>query len=196
MARIGWQAVATDIEPVLSSVLRPNVEAGAYQLYNAAQIPTREHIIVRELDWNAASDRWSWDRLGASSASVSDSSRASEPPHDSGASAMPRFDLILTADTIYEPSLVEPLFSTLAALYYGQRDHPEAAPRPACPTLLLALERRDSQHIDDALHLASHRFDLPFKQIPARKIRKTFDAFGDGLTWPRDDSSGVEIWKL
>ena len=64
------------------------------------------------------------------------------------------------------------------------------------PTVLLALERRDPAHVTEALRIAKDEFALPFKQIPAKRVRKIFDTLGDGATWSRDDWDGVEIWKL
>lgn len=163
MARLGWQVVATDIPPVLESVLRSNVDAGLYGLVAAGHAAV-DQIHVCELDWNAAPE----DQLDSL-----------EEQH---------FDLIMTADTIYEPSLVRPLLFTIARLYRRQGG--------SSPTVLLALERRDPVHVSEALRIAAEECALPFKQIPTKRVRKIFDTLGDGATWSRDDWDGVEIWKL
>lgn len=184
MARLGWQAVATDIPPVLESVLKPNVEAGLYQLVNHNQA-TEGQVRVCELDWTVPPDSWHWHpSLGFPSTQ----NHAEECRTGSTLDAEQRFDLILTADTIYEPSLVKPLLSTIAYLYRRQAD--------SKPTVLLTLERRDPTHVSQALRLAREEFDLPFKQIPVKCVRKIFDTLGDGATWSREDWEGVEIWKL
>lgn len=184
MARLGWDAVSTDIPPVLDSVLKPNVEAGLYQLVNQNKA-VKDQIRVCELDWTAPPERWHWHpKLGFPSTQK----HADERSVDSESTAEQCFDLILTADTIYEPSIVKPLLSTIAYLCKRQAD--------SKPTVLLALERRDPTHISEALRLASEEFDLPFKQVPIKRVRKIFDTLGDGTTWSREDWEGVEIWKL
>ncbi|SNX86230.1 uncharacterized protein MEPE_04939 [Melanopsichium pennsylvanicum] len=184
MARLGWKVIATDIPPVLDSVLEPNVKLGVYQLVNAG-IAGEDQIHVAELDWMVEPDKWHWDpELDfPTTKAYASSCRASIEP-----AAEQHFDLILTADTIYEPSLIRPLFSTLAHLYQRKAD--------SKPTVLLALERRDPAHIIQALEIARQDYALAFKQIPAKRVRKIFDTLGDGTTWSRDDWNGVEIWKL
>ncbi|CDU24879.1 uncharacterized protein SPSC_04712 [Sporisorium scitamineum] len=171
MARLGWQVTATDIPPVLDAVLKPNIDAGLYQLVHPGKA-TADQVHVCQLDWTTPPDTWH--------AQLALPTTATQSPT--------QFDLIITADTIYEPSIVRPLLSTLAHLYHRQPD-----PRP---TILLALERRDPSHITEALRMACEQFALPFKQIPAKRVRKIFDTLGDGAKWSRDDWDGVEIWKL
>lgn len=184
MARLGWQAVATDIPPVLESVLKPNVEAGLYQLINHNKA-TESQVRVCELDWTVSPESWHWHpSLGFPSTQ----NHAEQCRTGSNLDAEQRFDLILTADTIYEPSLVKPLLSAIAYLYRRQTD--------SKPTILLALERRDPTHVSEALRLVREEFELPFKQIPVKRVRKIFDTLGDGATWPREDWDGVEIWKF
>ncbi|SPO28921.1 uncharacterized protein UTRI_05034_B [Ustilago trichophora] len=182
MASLGWQVTATDIPPVLDSVLRPNVQAGLYRLVNAGTI-VPEQLHIAELDWMVPGERWLWHpQFGfPSTEEHTDSSDTSIP-------AEPHFDLILTADTIYEPSLIRPLLSTIAHLYMRQDG--------SRPTVLLALERRDPAHITEALRIAHQEYSLNFKQVPVKRVRKIFDTFGDGATWSRKDWDGVEIWKL
>lgn len=182
MARLGWQVTATDIPPVLDSVLRPNVRAGLYQLVNTG-LAVADQIHVAELDWMAAPGRWLWHpQFGFPS------TKEHTNTPDTNIAAETHFDLILTADTIYEPSLIRPLFSTIAHLCTRQAD--------SRPTVLLALERRDPAHITEALSIAQEEYSLNFKQIPVKRVRKIFDTLGDGATWSRDDWDGVEIWKL
>lgn len=183
MARLGWQAIATDIPPVLDTVLEPNVEAGLYQLINEG-IAEPDQARVSELDWTVPPEKWYWhpSLRYPSTTAFEHSSTSSDHQCEQ------RFDLILTADTIYEPSIIRPLMSTIAHLYERQEG--------LKPTVLLALERRDPVHITEALNIAKEEYGLSFKQIPVKRVRKIFDALGDGAAWSRDDWEGVEIWKL
>ncbi|CCF50761.1 hypothetical protein NDA11_007310 [Ustilago hordei] len=184
MARLGWDTVATDIPPVLESVLKPNVEAGLYQLVNEGKAE-KDQIRVCQLDWTVLPERWHWHpELGFPSAQE----HVDADTRNTQTTTEQHFDLILTADTIYEPSLIRSLLFTIAHLYQRQAE--------SKPTILLALERRDPTQVNEAFRLASEDYDLPFKQIPAKRVRKIFDTLGDGAAWSRDDWDGVEIWKL
>ncbi|PWY98723.1 hypothetical protein BCV70DRAFT_201516 [Testicularia cyperi] len=185
LATLGWSVLATDIPPVLDTVLRPNVEEGAYQLVNTAQI-SADQLAVHELDWTTKPNLWHWDQAGP--CTVAPATQSSNDNPDAG-TVEHDFELILTADTVYEPSLVRPLVSIISHLYRTRSGSSK-------PTVLLALERRDSNHIDGALQVASDDFGLDFKQIPAKRVRKIFDTLGEGATWSRQDWDGVEIWKL
>lgn len=185
MARLGWQVTATDIPPVLDSVLEPNVEAGLYKLANEG-MAQRDQIQVCELDWMVPPEQLHWhSRLGFPSTREHGEDAAAVEASNSDQ----HYHLILTADTIYEPSLVRPLLSTISHLYRRQGDESK-------PTVLLALERRDPAHVTEALRVAKDDFALPFKQVPHKRVRKIFDTLGDGTTWSRADWDGVEIWKL
>uniref|UniRef100_V5F141 Uncharacterized protein n=2 Tax=Kalmanozyma brasiliensis (strain GHG001) TaxID=1365824 RepID=V5F141_KALBG len=142
-----------------------------YQMEAAGQTVPGQ-IEVCELDWTIQPEDWQLclDSGSPSAGEYPDNTEMREPQH---------FDLILTADTIYEPSIVRPLLSTIARLYRRRSGH--------SPTVLLALERRDPTHVTEALRVARDEYDLPFKQIPVKRVRKIFDTLGDGATWSRDD---------
>ena len=96
-----------------------------------------------------------------------------------------RFDLILTADTVYQPSLTPHLWATISKLLTTS---PKAR-------VLLALERRDPATIDHAISLAQSDYKLSLHRIPHRKVRKAFNLYGHGNEWDPDDWQGVEIWS-
>ncbi|EPQ26361.1 uncharacterized protein PFL1_06009 [Pseudozyma flocculosa PF-1] len=222
LARLGWHVIATDIQPVLSTVLRRNTRTARFL---PAMATSGGKLEVRQLDWTCPPHDWDWSRRG---------NIAGPPNHGGGGvdqyqdqhlddeddyadvtrtlrateGTTPDFDLILTADTVYEPSLVRPLIRALSHLYrshsafdrphtHEQQEHGRRATRsPSRPHILLALERRDGATIDAALAVARDEFGLDFQRIPHRKVKKTFDSHGDGRSWRRDDWLGVEIWQL
>lgn len=168
LERLGWSVWATDIDPPLGTVLRPNVERNS-----------RGGAHADKLDWNTfavASSQW------------------------------PSFDLIVTADTVYEVTLVDGLFRTIAILLRdGNQEHTEQRESEQQATsrqkgrrrrrhALIALERRDPQQVDAALTCASRKHGLSVRQISVREVRKAVDGHL-GAEWPRQAWDGVEIWR-
>lgn len=86
LALLGWKIFATDIEPSLSTVLKPTIEANSDALSSADGSCTALH-----LDWLAVDD--------TARTLFGDS-----------------IDLIVTTDTIYASDLVDPLFRAIKAL--------------------------------------------------------------------------------
>lgn len=178
-----WHVLATDIPHVISSVLSPNIQDNLHRLP-----PASGSIQVRELDWTVAPDHWTWDH-----ASVVASPSASLPPSDSSTQDLlrPPFDLICTADTVYDPSLVQPLLRTLHALCTLSI---ATAPKARAPPVYLCLERRDPALVDRCLSDARHTWGFDVHQIPRRKLAKAMHKAG--MDWPKEDWEGIEIWKF
>ncbi|KAK7467001.1 hypothetical protein VKT23_004064 [Stygiomarasmius scandens] len=128
---------------------------------NIANNPVQGTIHVQELDWQS-----------------DDCSSLSSSP----------FDLIVTADTVYEPSLVQPLFRTIHTLCVQSRVQSRA------PPVLLCLERRDPALIDHVLQQATTEWQFHVERIPSRKLSKAMQK--DGIHWDKADWEGVELWKL
>lgn len=101
----------------------------------------------------------------------------------------PPFDMIISADTMYEPSLVEPLLRTLHHLSQLSINSAKRA-----PPVYLCVERRDPALIDQALASARDTWKFTVERIPQRKITKAMEK--GGLVWEPEDWDGVEIWKL
>jgi protein N-lysine methyltransferase METTL21D len=93
------------------------------------------------------------------------------------------YDLIITADTIYEPSLIRPLLDSLHAL----------ATRSPRAHLFVCLERRDPPLIN-SFFAQAHQLGFTADQIPSRKLSKALKKAG--MEWSREDWDGVELWKL
>lgn len=156
LAALGWDVVATDTQSVIRSVLQKNIETNKLSVVG--------NVEVRELDWTVT----------AAPAPVTDSQR--ECPGF--------FDLILTADTLYVPHLVEPLLRTIHSL---ARDSPSAL-------ILIAIERRDSALLDSALQRAQSEFGFHVQRVPNNKLAKAIKK--TRCEWRKEDWSGVELWKL
>ncbi|KAF5365577.1 hypothetical protein D9758_003224 [Tetrapyrgos nigripes] len=171
LAAKGWSAVyATDTDCVIRSVLATNIQNN------------NPHIRVRELDWLVDPSNWVWDdkSIIASQQSTLSSNPLTQP-----------FDLIVTADTVYEPSLVEPLFRAIHALCTQSR---AVSPTSRAPPVLLCLDRRDPQMIDSVLEQASSKWHFHVQRVPSRKIKKAMEK--NGVECDRSDWEGIEIWKL
>jgi len=168
MAKMGWIVYATDTPTVISAVLRPNV---------SRNVTKPGSIHVRELDWTVEPEKFVWD----------DEQVIASPslPTRSSAGTVPRFDLILTADTVYEPELIQPLLRTLHTLCRQSTPH---------PPILVCLERRDPTLIDRMLLSAREDWRFQVERIPHRKVAKSLKE--DGIEWSKDDWEGVEIWKF
>ena len=114
-------------------------------------------------------------------------------------------DLVVTADTIYQPALVDGLCETIQLLlkkalkeqtYNDKQTIKKASSLQKRPHALIALERRDDKQVQIALNRAKEEYNLTLKQISSREIRKTVDAcFGNSSNWPRQVWDDVEIWR-
>lgn len=177
LSALGYDVLATDTAHVCNSVLRYNIAA------NLPHLPTTTGSIqVRELDWNVDSDRWMWN----DSTRITPDGNASNKRGTNGEEPLgPPFDLIVSSDTLYDVSLVQPFFRTVRALAASSRKI-----EPLKPLLFyLALERRDPRLIDEALACAP----VPLTQVPIRKVRKALDRAG--IHWDGSDWEAVEIWS-
>lgn len=101
------------------------------------------------------------------------------------------FDLIITADTVYEPSLIQPLLRTLHALSTLSI---AASPSSRSPPILLCLERRDPALVERMLDDARNVWHFDVERVPARKLTKALEK--GGIRWEKKEWEGIEIWKL
>ena len=102
LSSLGWDVLATDVEHVVNAVLDQNIKANLSAL---SESPDPGKIEIRELDWTVAPESWNWENP----ASVT-SPPSTETELEAGQIQLqPPFDLIITADTVYEVGLVVPL---------------------------------------------------------------------------------------
>lgn len=195
LASLGWDVCATDIEPVVSAVLRPNIAhnaSGAQKIIGDVQ--------VRELDWTVAPSAWCWsDSLRiASSASSADGPGcyAKRELAGGGEEAAPLFDLIITSDTLYSPSLVVPLLRTLHRLCVLSQSNEESSPKKPSkpPPVYMALENRDPALVASFLTQARDDWGFSTTRIPDRRVGRAIERCK--MAWKRSDWEGVEVWKL
>ncbi|KAJ4488071.1 hypothetical protein J3R30DRAFT_3363496 [Lentinula aciculospora] len=188
LSALGYSTVyATDTKLVINSVLARNIESNL----PAFARPNRE-ILVRELDWLVPPENWYWNN---DRAIASDSMQLFE-----GTSSPAPFNLIITSDTIYEESLVEPLLRTLQALSLQSMAASKSESNSSRPPLiLLCLERRDPAFIDSVLASARDRWCFSTEQVPQRKLARAMQKHvGGRAQWESNQTEweGVEIWRL
>ncbi|TXT10695.1 hypothetical protein VHUM_02200 [Vanrija humicola] len=168
LAAAGHDVLATDVEPVLSAVLAPNLDAGV-RVLGGAGVPARATPAL--LDWVEVADA-----LAAG--------RAPFANLDPGAAAhIARADTLVTTDTLYAPHLIQPLWATLAAMCAG-RDRP--------PAVYLALERRDPRLVDAGLD-GGREAGFELRRIAHGRVVKALDRAG--WRWAPEDWAGVEVWR-
>lgn len=168
--------MATDIEPVLSGVLKPNVESNRNELMRQEGAGS---LKVLELDWMTFKEE-ALERLYQETGSEN-------------------IDLIFTADTIYHPKLVFPLFNVISLLLKDQ------ASKSYKPKVLLGLERRDDAQVISAFSVGRET-GLEMVRLQDRKVRRSVDEYVAGFKfdetnkqgkgWKRDDWEGVELWEI
>ncbi|KAG7092336.1 hypothetical protein E1B28_008697 [Marasmius oreades] len=176
LSSLGWKkVVATDTASVISSVLSQNITNNSLGGDDC-------RILVRELDWTISPERWTWDNdYVVTSASYTSTTRRLSHP----------FDLIVTADTVYEPSLLEPLLRTIHGLCTMSV---AVSPNSRAPMILLCFERRDPVLVDSLLAAARNKWNFRVNKVPGRKLSKAMEK--SGLDWRRSDWEGVEVWKF
>ncbi|GAA6004733.1 hypothetical protein JCM10207_000996 [Rhodosporidiobolus poonsookiae] len=162
---LGYDVLATDLPVIVDGVLQRNVKENADK-----RNENGGRIERRVLDWFQQPDEWTWR-------SENDPEAALEPP----------FDLIVTADTVYDPALSEPLLRTLHGL---------ASLSPSAP-IYLALERRDPALVSSFLSSAAADWSLKPSRVDHARLLKLVSSREGTLAW-EDESEwdGVEVWKL
>lgn len=143
--------------------------------------PTSGHIDVRELDWTVCPDLWNWNHTSVTASSAL-------PQVENNDFVNPPFDLICSADTVYIPSLVEPLLRTLHALCTLSLSSGRV------PPIYLCVERRDPTVIDRVLSDATNIWGFTVDRVPHRKLVKAMDKAG--IDWDRNEWDDIEIWKF
>ncbi|CAG8645614.1 14609_t:CDS:2 [Acaulospora colombiana] len=196
---MGWDVCATDVEPVVSTVLRPNIKMNTGD-------PVREckkdgHILeCRELDWAVPPQQWDWahpEAVARHQAEQDTFPTADSQNIDSSLTVKralsPPFDLIVTADTLYTPALVIPLLRSLHNLaslsIVGDSKH-------SC-TIYVAVERRDPGLMDRAFQqCSSPPWGFRIERVRATKVRKALEKAKVPWVKERGAWEGVEIWKM
>lgn len=175
---MGWNVCATDVEPVLSTVLKPNIIANSHSVYVST-------IECKELDWTVPTAEWAWDQP----TSIAKHSQQVIPGE---LTLAPPYDMIITADTLYTPDLITPL---LRSLHHIATLSTLQGAKHSCP-VYLAVERRDPQLMDRAFDECATVWGFKVERIRTIKIKKALEKAS--VTWVNDKSlwEGVEIWKM
>ncbi|KAG8784825.1 hypothetical protein FRC16_002101 [Serendipita sp. 398] len=250
---MGWDVCATDVEPVLTSVLRPNILINSNSSVTGGgsssrggvspaepwdeeeddgDAPPVSRIECRELDWTVPPDEWTWEDpvviASHKPSSVHHGPEEGENGRGKGVSTTtsttttgttttgttrtrtmsPPYDLIVSADTLYTPDLVAPLFRTiqhLARLSPNNSLNPAAASsspssikgndlpdtrRPSRPVatkyscpIYVAVERRDPLLMDAAYEECQTVWGFKVERVRGVKIRKALEKAG--VQWKR-----------
>lgn len=174
LASLGYQVTSTDIEPVFSSVLAPNLETGKDRLVRS-RLPC--NVYARKLDWTDIS------RLQQGEKSVKELEWVAEG-----------WDMVVMTDTFYAPQILEPLWDTLIYLSSNSKSPPsppkEEKEKEKRPPIYIALEARDPVFISRALEIGRQKgFEL--KKIAVRRVARDVERWG----WSREDWEGIDVWK-
>ncbi|KAH8833822.1 hypothetical protein DL96DRAFT_1666836 [Flagelloscypha sp. PMI_526] len=101
----------------------------------------------------------------------------------------PPFSLIVTTDTVYSPSLVTPLLQTLHNIC--------TVSASAKPIVLLGLERRDPQLVDQFFSQAVDVWSFKCDRIRHKHVVQAMErVLGKVHMWKNEDYESVELWKL
>ncbi|KAI0094008.1 hypothetical protein BDY19DRAFT_902689 [Irpex rosettiformis] len=185
MCSLGWDVFATDLPAVVDSVLLQNIAT------NMPNLPPGSGTIeVRVLDWNVPPMEWIWqdDRVIASE--TRNPSESNSPTLEATTRLAPAFDLIISADTVYSPSLVAPLLRAVDHL--SKQTSGDEPARTQQPSIFICLERRDPIVIERLLDEAKKTYTI--EQVPERTMLQTMEK--NGLTWNKNDWDGLEIWSF
>lgn len=184
LASWGWDVTATDIEPVVSTVLRSNIDQGLHAIQQHRRHVTGK-IDVTRLDWLEVAR----DGLPQSTPPEGDV----EPEDTERVTA--DYDMILTTDTLYSTDLVQPLWTTLKLLSMRSSRSGTigtSSSQVAPPPIYLALENRDPDLIGAGLEVG-RAMGFEVKRVGAPRVARAVDKAGWG--WRSEDWAGVEIWK-
>jgi protein N-lysine methyltransferase METTL21D len=162
LAALGVDVTATDLPEVINTVLDKNMEQASKHLGWG-------RVNVKALDWLQDPSGWVWDDAQSITAPTAASPSPSSPPD---------FELIVTSDTVYASELSAPLLRTISHLC-AQCDKP--------PLVLLAIERRDPNLVDEFLRCAEECF-----KVSAIDVGKLAAHLG----WEEDDWIGTEVYQL
>ena len=127
------------------------------------------HLEAKVLDWFTQPSTWTWNTAPGDNL---------QTPTPLG----PPFDLIVTTDTVYIEALFDPLLRTIKALAEGQKT----------PIILLALEERDHQSIEEFWRRSEEQ-GFTKKEIKIARLGKAVKQY---LGWKREDWQGVRVYEL
>lgn len=181
LSALGYTVLTTDIEPAISQVLLPNVQAWIEKSHQWAG-----SLCVCKLDWTQPIDQritHSTLQSGLVKEGVVNLNRLEGSSQSDDHTTNTHLDLIVTTDTVYAPELIDPLLKTLDELSSGSS-------RP--PLIYLALERRDPGVIESFLKKSQEFMNFKTNRIDHQVLVKLTTQMG----WELDDWEGVEIYKL
>jgi hypothetical protein len=167
--------------------LDQNIKANLSAL---SESPDSGKVEIRELDWTVLPESWNWENpTSVTSSPSADHTETEGGEYPEQVQLQPPFDLIITADTVYEVGLVVPLLRTLHALSVSSHSLSQRY-----PFILLCIERRDPALLDHLLSEARNTWNFSADRVPRPKLAKCMER--GGLNWERGEWDGIEIWRL
>lgn len=202
MLHLGFNSLATDLATITLRILAANLRRNTLEGRKGVGVEVGgdggARIKAATLDWTHDPDAWDFQAQDVTP--VPPSFFEMTPARTSPASETnvfePPFDLILTSDSLYHPSLLQPLLSTLQSLSLLSTQ------QGTKPLIYLALENRDPLLIAQFWTLANDRGFKCSRVDPGRLVRileADYPAPEGGiinLGWMREEWDGVEIWKM
>ncbi|WVW78573.1 hypothetical protein I302_100529 [Kwoniella bestiolae CBS 10118] len=182
---LGYKVISTDIEPVLSGVLRPNIENNLRVLRNSGLNLEEGDVYVEELDWMNIASLYDNSQIQIQLRN-NDQEIGMGMDVPSELDYLKTIDMIIMSDTFYSPTLTFPLWKTL--LYISRLTPTSNKP----PIIYISLERRDPTLIDAALDLGR---EMGFELKKVNRSRLSREMQSSKWGWKGDDWEGVEVWK-
>lgn len=187
LSSLGWDVLATDIPHVITSVLNNNIRNNQHVLP-----PGSGRIQLAELDWLVLPERWLWNHPDIIASRVPTAvSPCPESLDRTERLLSPPYDLICTADTVYDSALLTPLLRSLHAISSLSAT---ASPTSRPPPILLCIERRDPALLDHFLQEAATTWRFLIERVPHKKLSRAVKKHNPH--WTKEDWEGIELWKL
>ncbi len=178
LASTGQQVITTDIQPSLSTVLNPNIQHNTF----IHAFPGK--ISVHHLDWiDFISPNGDIEDI--------DYGVGIAKGWMKGLNIEEGFDILITTDTIYHPSLLPSLLCVLRSFSLLSHHHsstPTTPPPP--PPIYIALENRDPHLITRSLDIA-RKLGFEMKRVGQGRVERCLAKGGWG-SWLRDGKEEVE----
>jgi len=191
---MGYNILSTDVNIIAEGILATNLQNNQSKDLDAPVLESRT------LDWFVDPTKWNWKQKD-----ITTSNDSSAPDSEPTSFLSPPFDFLVTSDSIYHPSLSQPLLRTLHSLSSLQISQNYDAStstislnkkKLSSPPIYLALENRDSPLIDAWLKSAQDDWGFKTTRVVHERLEKLIGQGKGGLRWEEDNWHSVEVYKM